>query len=81
MADSSHPREAALVVNHSSVRGVHLPSSLDVPSFAVSAWFLPCHGAEESSPSQRERKILLAVAKTNCSDSPELPAQGVTGPD
>lgn len=26
-------------------------------------------------------KILFAAAKTNCSDSPELPAQGVTGPD
>lgn len=26
-------------------------------------------------------KILFAAAKTNCSDSPVLPAQGVTGPD
>lgn len=26
-------------------------------------------------------KILFAAVKTNYSDSPELPAQGVTGPD
>lgn len=29
----------------------------------------------------RRGKNLFAAAKTNCSDSPELPGQGVTGPD
>lgn len=84
MADSSHPREAALVVNHSlpevctSLPVWTCPTLLSAPASCPAMEFRKVPLLK--GVSQRV-KILFAAAKTNCSDSPELPGQGVTGPD